>query len=66
LEGNGESNSDKTTYYITPELIWRPLKNLELLVATPLGVTRDSADYGVIAIASLELENLLHRGADTD
>jgi len=66
LEGNGESTSDVTMYYVTPELIWRPMKNLELLVAAPLGVTRESADYGVVATVSLELENLTHRGTDKD
>jgi hypothetical protein len=66
LEGNGESTSEVTKYYVTPELIWRPMKNLELLVAAPLGVTRESADYGVIGAISLELENLTHRGTDKD
>ncbi len=66
LEGNGESTSTVTTYYVTPELVWRPMKNLELLVAAPLGVTRESADYGVIGAVSLELENLTHRGTDKD
>jgi len=66
LEGNGESTSEVTTYYVTPELIWRPMKTLELLVAVPLGVTRESADYGVIGAVSLELENLTHRGTDKD
>jgi hypothetical protein len=42
------------------------MKNLELLVAAPLGVTRESADYGVVATVSLELENLTHRGTDKD
>jgi hypothetical protein len=66
LEGNGDSTSAVTTYYVTPELIWRPMKNLELLVAAPLGITRESADYGVIAAVSLELEDLTHRGTDKD
>jgi hypothetical protein len=66
LEGNGESSSEVTTYYVTPELIWRPMKNLELLVAAPLGITRESADYGVIGAISLELENLTRRGTDKD
>jgi len=66
VEGNGESNSDSTTYYVTPELIWRPMKNLELLVAAPLGITRESADYGVVAEVSLELEGITHRGTDKD
>jgi hypothetical protein len=66
LEGDGESSSAVTTYYITPELIWRPMKNLELLIATPLGITHESADYGVIGAVSLELEDLTGRGADKD
>ncbi len=66
LEGNGESTSEMTTYYVTPELIWRPMKNIELLVAVPLGITHESADYGVIGAISLELENLTHRGTDKD
>jgi hypothetical protein len=66
LEANGESSSDVTTYYVTPELIWRPMKTVELLVAAPLGVTRESADCGVIVTVSLELENLTNRGSDKD
>jgi len=66
LEGNGESGSDATTYYVTPELIWRPIKTLELLVAAPLGVTRESADYGAVVAVSLVLENLTNRGSDKD
>ncbi|MGD1018992.1 MAG: transporter [Verrucomicrobiia bacterium] len=66
LEGNGDSTSAVTTYYVTPELIWRPMKSLELLVAAPLGVTRESADYGVIGEVSLELESVTHRGTDKD
>jgi hypothetical protein len=66
LEGNGESTSKVTKYYVTPELIWRPMKTLELLVAVPLGITHESADYGVIGAVSLELENLTHRGTDKD
>jgi hypothetical protein len=66
LEGDGESNRDGTTYYLTPELIWKPTKILQLLVAVPIGVTRASADYGVVASVTLELENITHRGADKD
>ena len=66
LEGNGESSRDKTTYYVTPELIWRPMKTVELLVATPLGVTRESADYGVVTTVSLELEDLTNRSSEKD
>jgi len=66
LEGNGESSSDMTTYYVTPELIWRPIRTVELLIAAPLGVTHESADYGVVATVSLELENLTNRGSDKD
>ncbi len=66
LEGNGISTRDATEYYITPELIWRPIPRLEFLVAAPVGLTRTSADYGIVASVTLELDNLTHRGADKD
>ena len=66
VEGDGESNRDRTMYYVTPELVWKACKNLEFLVAVPLGVTSASADYGVVASVTLEFENVTHRGADND
>ena len=66
LEGNGISTRDATEYYITPELIWSPTPRLELLVAAPIGVTRDAANYGIVASVTLELENITHRGTDKD
>ena len=65
LEGDGESNRERTTYYLTPELIWKT-KSLDFLIAMPIGVTQASADYGVVASVTLELENITHRGADKD
>ena len=66
LEGNGESNHDRTLYYVTPELIWKPRKNVEFLVAAPIGVTQAAADYGIVASVTLELDNITHRGIDKD
>ena len=66
LEGNGISTDEATEYYVTPELIWKPMPRLELLVAAPIGVTRDAADYGVVASVTLELDNITHRGTDKD
>jgi hypothetical protein len=66
LEGNGESSRVRTKYYVTPELICRATKRLELELAAPLAVTRAAGDYGVIAAVTLEWENVAHRGADTD
>jgi Putative MetA-pathway of phenol degradation len=66
LEGNGISTRDATDYYVTPELIWKPIPRLELLVAAPIGVTRDAADYGIVASVTLELDNITHREADKD
>jgi hypothetical protein len=66
LEGNGLSTREATAYYITPELVYRLAKNVEFLVAVPIGVTRESADYGIVAAITLELENITHRGTDRD
>ena len=66
LEGNGESNHQRTKYYVTPEVVWRPNKNLQFLVSIPLGVTGAAGDYGVVATVTLEFENLTGRGADKD
>lgn len=66
VEGNGASTHEATTYYITPELIWKPTPNLQFLVAVPIGVTGAAADYGVVASVTLELERVTHRGNDKD
>jgi len=66
LEGDGETTSRATKYYVTPEVIWRPGRHLFLLLAVPLGVTSTAADYGVVASVTLEIENLFHRGRDND
>jgi hypothetical protein len=66
LEGNGTSTHDATEYYVTPELIWKPKSRLQFLVAAPIGVTGASADYGIVASVTLELENITHRGVDKD
>lgn len=66
LEGNGISTRVATEYYVTPELIWKPMKRLELLVAAPIGVTSTSADYGIVASVTLELDNIIHRSANKD
>jgi hypothetical protein len=66
LEGNGNSTHELTTYYVTPELIWRPMSRLQFLIAAPIGVTHAAADYGIVASVTLELDNITHRGADKD
>jgi hypothetical protein len=66
LEGNGESNHQRTKYYVTPEVVWKPIKNLQFLVAVPLGVTGAAGAYGVVATVTFELENLTGRGNDKD
>ena len=66
LEGNGISTREATEYYVTPEVIWRPIPRLEFLVAAPIGVTHTSADFGIVASVTLELDNFLHRGVDKD
>jgi hypothetical protein len=66
LEGNGTSTRETTTYYITPEVVCRPAKNIEFLVGVPIGVTGAAADYGVVASVTLEWEHVTHRGTDKD
>ena len=66
LEGNGESRHDRTTYSVTPELIWQPTKNLQFLIAIPVGVTHAAGDYGIVASVTLEWESIAHRGPDRD
>jgi len=66
LEGNGETTSENTKYYVTPELIWKPSKQLELFVASPIAVTHAAGDYGVVVGMTIEMEKVLHGGADKD
>jgi len=58
LEGNGESNRDSTKYYVTPEVVWKPMEHLELRVAAPCPVTHDAGDFGVIGGFTVEFEQL--------
>ncbi len=62
LEGNGETAGGQTSYYVTPELVWKVSEHVELLVAAPIGVTEAAGDYGVIVGCTIELERLFHRG----
>ena len=66
IEGDGETTARVTRYYVTPEVIWRLDERLFFLLAVPLGVTPEAADYGVVASVTLEIENLFHRGGDKD
>lgn len=66
LEGNGISTRDATEYYVTPELICRPTSRLQFLIAAPIGLTRTSADYGIVVSVTLELDNITRRGVDKD
>jgi hypothetical protein len=62
LEGNGESDRESTEYYVTPEVIWKPLDRLELRLAAPCPVTHAAGDYAVIAGFTVEFEHLLREG----
>jgi hypothetical protein len=66
LEGNGISDRNAMVYYVTPELIWKPTNNLQLLIGVPIGVTHESADYGIVASVTLEWEHVTHRSPDKD
>ena len=64
FEGAGETKESQTAYYAVPELIWKPGRHLELLLAVPFGLTDAAADYGVIAGVVIEIERLTGRGDD--
>ena len=66
FEGAGETKESETAYYAVPELVWKPRRHLELLVAVPVGLTAAAADYGVIASITVEIERLTGRGEDAD
>ncbi len=66
LEGNGSSSGGETSYYVTPELVFKASEHVEWLVAAPIGVTRAAGDYGVILGCTVEIEHLFHRGAAVD
>jgi hypothetical protein len=66
VEGDGTSTSRETKYYITPQIIWRPRRNLELLFAVPCGVTHAAGDYGFIAAVTFEFGGVTGRGKDDD
>ena len=66
FEGAGETAAGETAYYAVPELVWKPGKHLELLVAVPVGLTGAAADWGVIAGITVEIERLTGRGGDAD
>jgi hypothetical protein len=66
LEGAGETEASETAYYAVPEVIWKPGKHLELLVAVPVGLIGAAADYGVIAGITVEIERLTGRGQRAD
>src|SRR5439155_25034825 len=66
FEGAGETKESETAYYAVPELVWKPRRHLELLVAVPVGLTAAAADYGVIAGITVEIERLTGRGEDGD
>src|SRR6266403_1752263 len=62
----GVTAASETAYYAVPELVWKPGKHLELLVAVPVGLTGAAADYGVIAGITVEIERLTGRGQRAD
>src|SRR5947207_2055199 len=66
FEGAGETAASAAAYYAVPELVWKPGKHLELLVAVPVGLTGAAADYGVIAGITVEIERLTGRGQRAD
>ena len=66
LEGDGESNRNRTLYTVAPGLIWNQSDTRQFALAIPIGVTHESADYGIVVSVTLEWEHVTHRGHDKD
>jgi hypothetical protein len=66
LEGNGETSSGETAYFVTPEFVGRATEHIQWMVAAPIAVTSAAGDYGLIAGCTVEIEHLLHRGGTKD
>ncbi|MGA2137628.1 MAG: hypothetical protein ABSH14_02080 [Verrucomicrobiia bacterium] len=66
LEGNGESNRDRTLYSVAPGVIWNQSDTLQFALAIPIGVTHESADYGIVVSVTLEWEHVAHRSPGKD
>jgi hypothetical protein len=66
VEGNGETTHRATKYYLTPEVVWKPCRKCELLVAVPVGLTGAAGDYGLVAAVTIELGGVTGRGKDKD
>jgi len=60
LEGNGETDRKRTTYYVTPGVVWKTTDRLELRFAVPSSVTDPAGDYGLIAGFTFEFEHVFH------
>jgi hypothetical protein len=58
LEGNGETDRERTKYYVTPEVIWKPTEHWELRLDAPCPATHAAGDYSVIAGFAVEFGHL--------
>ena len=55
LETNEQSSKgDETVAYLAPGLIYKGMPEVEIGLAVPVGLTDDSADWGVIGMLSIE------------
>ena len=55
LETNEQSSKgDETVAYLAPGLIYKGMPEVEIGLAVPVGLTHDSADWGVIGMLSIE------------
>lgn len=62
LEGNGESNTDATKYYVTPGLVWAPKGHFQCHINAPIGVTQAAADYGILGGVTVSFDDVFDRG----
>jgi len=66
LRGGGRRSESETAYYAVPELVWKPRRHLELLVAVPVGLTAAAGRLRRDRRYHVEIERLTGRGEDAD
>jgi hypothetical protein len=54
LETNEIDDGEETELFLTPGLKWKAVDDVELGLAVPVGLTDDSADWGILGQALIE------------
>ncbi|MCX7427187.1 MAG: hypothetical protein NTW96_16365 [Planctomycetia bacterium] len=66
LEAGIEMEADETLLRLAPGLYWQPRPNVEFGVALPIGLTKDTPNLGVFALATFEFGGDSSKEPDDD